>query len=125
MNQSHFPRWLAILLFLLVAGTLFIGISQTFTRARAAFVSSDNAQEANLSFRDPLPAGPSPTFTGEATGSTTPQATFTPTATPIPNPGYADTTGIIALGLLMVVVMLVGMLWAWRTSQKKKPGKPS
>jgi predicted acyltransferase len=44
-------------------------------------------------------------------------------ATPIPESGYADTTGIIALAILMVVVMLVGMVWGGRSPRMKKGPK--
>ena len=143
MNHTHLPRWLIILLFFVVAVTFFIGTSRTFSRAHAALVLDDMAQKANPPSEDrltlnstsiadlpsllPTPT-PSPTSllpppTDDATLMPTPAPTLTPTPTPIPNPGSADTTGIIALGLLLAVVMLVGMVWGGRSSRMKKEPK--
>jgi hypothetical protein len=40
--------------------------------------------------------------------------------TAIPNPGYADTTGIIAMGILLVVVILIGLALGGRSPRTKK-----
>jgi hypothetical protein len=141
MNQPHLPRWLVILLFVVVTVTFFIGTSRTFIRAHAAFVLDEMAQKANppsengftlistatvdlpslLPTPTPPPTSLLPPPTDAATLMPTPAPT--PTPTPIPNSGYADTTGIIALAFLMVVVMLVGMVLGGRGPGKEKERK--
>jgi hypothetical protein len=140
MNQTHLPRSLIILLFILVTATFIVGTLRTFTSAHAATVLNVLAQKTNLpsaggnmasnstltaDFPSPGPTlTPPPTFllpppTPAETLMPTPPPTLTPT--PIPEPEYiADTTGIIALVILLVFVMLVGMAWGLRGHRNEK-----
>jgi hypothetical protein len=43
--------------------------------------------------------------------------------TPVLESGYADTNGIIALAILMVIVILVGMAWGGGIPRMKKEPK--
>jgi len=57
----------------------------------------------------------------------TPPPTYTPIPTAVPTPisrtVYADTTGIIALAILMVVVVLIGVTLGERSPREKKEPK--
>ena len=128
MNHPHLPRALIILLFILVAGTTLVGSLRSFALAQAAEVienSSQNGQSAAVA-QAPTPTPttkPSVNSPTRASILTTPTstATLTPTSTPIPEPIYVtDMTGIITLGILLVVVILVGVTWGGRRVPKKK-----
>ena len=55
------------------------------------------------------------------TVTNTPQAAVTESSEQTPEPIYvADMTGVTALGILMVVVVLVGITWGGRNFRKKK-----
>ena len=141
MNHTHLPHSLVILLFILVAGTFFVGTLLTFASAHAAIVLEDPAPKADLPTSTsvavfptpgptltPLPASLLPPPTGEAIFMPTPPPTYTPVPTAIPTPishtVYADTTGIIALAILLVVVVLIGtVLGERKPRQKKEPQK--
>lgn len=134
MNQTHLPRSLIILLFFLVAVTFFVGTLRTFAPVHAAIVLENLTQKADLPSADkiiptstsiayypslgPTPTPPPNSFlpppTGDAIFNPTPPPTFTPMPTPIPKQEYVDTTGIIALAILLVVVILVGLAWDGR-----------
>jgi len=165
MTQSHLPRALFTLLFILVAVTFLVGILHAFVPARAVVVLDTPAQNTNLptstSTADfpspgppltPPPASLLPPATGAATLIPTPPLTSaatslmppaTPSATLIPTPAstftdtpqaaaaessgqvpepiyISDMTGVTALGILMVVVVLVGITWGGRNFRKKK-----
>jgi hypothetical protein len=128
MNHPHLPRALIILLFILVAGTTLVGSLRSFASAQAAEVienSSLNGQSAAVA-QAPTPTPTtkpsinSPTRASILT-TPTPTATLAPTSTPVPEPIYVtDMTGIITLGILLVVVILVGVTWGGRRVPKKK-----
>jgi len=124
MTQPHLPRSLVILLFILVAVTFFVGTLRAFTPAHA--VSNATATPTSTL----VLKTPSATLAGSE--SETPVSTPTvqvdneESLTPTPAPDktvYADTTGIIALSILLVVVMLVGMIWGGRSPRKKSEPK--
>ncbi len=139
MNHPRLPRALIILLFILLAGTFLVGTLRSFASARAATVS----EAASLDSRRPgealaptltsatleatftgLPALFLPPPTEVATLAPTPLPTFIPTNTPLPEPAYiSDMTGIVSLGILLVVVILVGVTWGGRGAAKKKVQK--
>jgi hypothetical protein len=141
MNQSHLPRSLVILLFILVAATFFVGILHSFIPAHAAVVLDDLAPRVDLSTATsnadfpspgptptPSPASLLPPPIGEATSLPTPAPTVTDTTQADgelnsdldEEPLYiSDMTGIIALGILMVIVVLVGVAWGGRILRKK------
>jgi hypothetical protein len=141
MNRPHLPRPFVILFFILVVGFFFIGTLRVFIPAHALSnttvtpvtvtstvtlalkaVSTTPAEPENES----LGSTPVVTNTGQAGSKVeftpTPIPTNpTPTPTPVPEPVYiADMTGIIALAILMVAVILVGMAWGGRRPRKKK-----
>jgi hypothetical protein len=127
MNNIHLPRSLVILLFILVIGTFIMGILRTFATARAA-TFLPNSSPTSTSTADYSPPGPTPTPppvsllpppTTEKTSEPTPAPTLTPTLIPN-NTVYADTTGIIALAILLVVVVLVGMAFGQRNRRRNK-----
>jgi hypothetical protein len=108
MNHTHLPRSFVILLFILVAASFFFGITRAFTPAHAVSVAN---------------ATPTPALSTTPTESETEKQSPTPTS--IPEPLYfSDMTGIIALGILMVVVILIGVAWGIRhPNRNKEPGK--
>jgi hypothetical protein len=113
MNHTHLPRPLVIVLFILVAGFFFVGTLRAFIPAHA-LSNATVTPTVTLVLKTPstTPAEPE----NEAL-SPTPTVTSTPQAD---NTVYADTTGIISLAILMVVVILVGMAWGGRRPRKKK-----
>jgi septal ring-binding cell division protein DamX len=133
MNHTHLPRPLVIVLFILVVGFFFIGTLRAFIPAYAvsnATVSPAATLVLNTPSATPaepenetLGSAPAATNTGQAGSEEGFTPTPTPTPTPIDNTVYADTTGIIALATLMVVVILVGMAWGGRHPRKKKEPK--
>jgi hypothetical protein len=142
MNQSHLPRLLINLLFMLVAATFFAGVLRAFAPARAALVNDNLAQTTALptstslvDFPSPGPALtlppasslPPPTRDATSLPTSAPTDTSTPLADTEVYPDLdeepiyiTDMTGIIALGILMVVVVLVGMAWGVRNPGKNK-----
>ncbi len=89
MKPVHLPRSLTILLFLLLFLVFLTGTALIFKSVPAASAAS-------------------PTSSLAATLS----VTLTPNPEPIPI--SADTTGIIALGVLLVSIILFGLLWGGR-----------
>jgi heme/copper-type cytochrome/quinol oxidase subunit 2 len=121
MNQIHLPRSLLILIFVVIAATFIFGTLRAFSSANAA------ASGTNLQSEGGNPAL-APTITPGLTP--TPPPSLLPAAdsnipNPTPGPIYiADTTGIIALVILLVFVMLVGMIWGVRGDRNgKEPQK--
>ena len=141
MNHMQHSRIFIILLSILIAVTFFVGSLHTFTSAQAATVLDDLAPKTGLSSTnreliptstsaaDLPPLGPTPTPPSasllpppatDAPLMPTLAPTLTPTASPISKKLYADTTGVIALGILMVVVVLIGIILGERSLLKKK-----
>jgi hypothetical protein len=140
MNQSNLPRMLINLLFMLVVAFFFAGVLRAFVPVRAALVIDNLAQTTSLptstSMVDfpspgptltPPPASSLPPPTSDATLLPTPAPTDTSTP-PADGEEYpdldeepifiTDMTGIIALGILMVIVVLVGLAWGVRNYGK-------
>jgi hypothetical protein len=107
MNQIHPPRLLIIGLFSLVAVTFFAGLLRTFTPAYALADATGTASITAVS--SPVVVNTPETDIDEST-----------TLTPVLEKGYADTNGIIALGIVLVVVILIGVTWGGRNSRGKK-----
>jgi hypothetical protein len=135
MNHPHLPRALIILLFFLMVATFFVGTLRTFASAQAVVVLDDRAPTTGLLSVDknlavaptsttmiPTPGHTlTPPPTKVATSMPTPASTPAPTAAPITEQIYVtDMTGIIALAILLVVVILVGVTLSGRTSWNKK-----
>jgi hypothetical protein len=139
MNHTHLPRFFVTLLFILVAGTFFVGTQRAFVPASAAFDADGLPQQADLptttSTTDfpalgptptPLPASLLPSPTDEAIFMPTPAPTATSTDQTGGDEGniyVTDTTGIISLAILMVVVVLVGTLLGERKPRQKKESR--
>ncbi|MGA2503844.1 MAG: hypothetical protein ABSG01_07105 [Anaerolineales bacterium] len=145
MNHPRLPRALIVLLFILVAGTFLVGALRSFASAQAAPVLEDTSQNGRLSgealaptltssvnFLTPgptftaLPASLLPPATPVETVMPTPAPTLTlpPTDTPVPEQEYyTDMTGIVSLGILLVVVILVGITWGGFSMRGKKERK--
>ncbi len=128
MNHTQLPRPLVIVLFILVIGFFLIGTLRAFIPAHA-LSNATVTPTVTLALKTPSTTPVEPE--NEALGSTlavtnTRQAgseeifTPTPNPTPIDKTVYADTTSIIALAILMVVVILVGIAWGGRRPRKKK-----
>jgi hypothetical protein len=129
MNQTHLPRFLFVPLILLIVATFFIGTVRTFIPVHARSNAMVIPAVTQIS--------KTPSTTPDKTAVTTPVATsmesssgsadidtgVTPTPTEEIDQGYADTTGIIALAILMVVVILVGVAWGGRKSRMNKVPK--
>jgi hypothetical protein len=56
-------------------------------------------------------------------GAATPESTANPTATPYDGLASADTTGIIALAILLVVIVIFGVLWGGRSIPRASRGE--
>jgi hypothetical protein len=127
MNHNHLPRLLVTLLLILVAGTFFVGTLRAFVPGRAGAVMDDLVLKADLptatsvaGFSTP---GPTPTLLSESllpspTEEEAPLPTPVATSAPVDHTVYADTTGIIALAILLVVVVLVGTILGERKPKK-------
>jgi hypothetical protein len=127
MAHSHPPFSIIILLFFLIAGTFFVGTLQTFNPTRAAMnlialqddtiaPPTDGASESHPDMTILI----SSYQTGEETLEPTMALTATPLASAVPDMGYAGTTGIFALGILVVLVILVGLVWGSRSPQARQ-----
>ncbi|MBU2610735.1 MAG: hypothetical protein KJ606_07290 [Chloroflexi bacterium] len=74
-------------------------------------------------FAAPLPAQTSSAVSAspEVTltpGTATPEMTTTPTAIPYTEPASADTSGIIALAIALVLIVVVGVIWGNRSTAR-------
>jgi hypothetical protein len=125
MNQSHFPRSLIILLFILVSLSFIVGTLRAFTNVHA--ISTPMVTPAvTLGLNTPSttpPESENETPVPSPTAIMSSQATSMSSSpsTPVPVQDYStDMTGIISLGILMVVVVLVGVTWGGRDPRKKK-----
>lgn len=58
-------------------------------------------------------------------GAATPEATASPTATPYNELDSADTTGIIALAIALVLIVVVGVIWGNRSTAKPSATRAS
>ena len=127
MKSAHASRWIAILILSLIVVTFLAGTVRAFSSVQAALLSdpgdpvnSLTPPDMNPTLTPPatydgtsLPAGPTPQLPLGPTDTLmpTPAPTLTPTPLPAPIPASADTTGIIALAILLVVITLVGLAW--------------
>ena len=112
MKSAHNPRPLIILILILVAAAFLVGILRAFRRADAAGPTPANA---SLNARGMASAGLTPTPV-PTESDTDLSAQPTPTLVP----ASADTTGIIALAIVIVTTILVGATWGVRRSPQKK-----
>jgi hypothetical protein len=96
MKPVHIPRTLIILSVLLIALTFLVGVLHAFRSARAAPPTS------------------------AAIASRPAETELTPTPAPTPVLVSGDTTGIIALAMLIVTIVLVGAIIGGNTLLKKK-----
>jgi ABC-type transport system substrate-binding protein len=108
--SHHIPRSLLIFLLVVIAATLLAGTFRAFAPARAQAAAS-----------------PTPTLTATDTPTVT---EFDPKDTPptqspsLPaGPESADTTGIIAQAIVLVVIIVFGAAWGWRMSTPHLPRK--
>lgn len=127
MNHIHLPRPLVNSLFILVVASFFVGTFRAFTPARAVsnatFTPTSTLVLITASFTPVEPEnetlGSTPAFITTAPAGSNGSHPPNPTLAPAPE-SSADMTGIIALGILMVFVILVGMVWGGRSSYRKK-----
>jgi Na+-driven multidrug efflux pump len=96
MKPVHILRSSIILILFLIVVTLLAGISRAIDDAKAAPIAT-----------------PITTVIGRGTN-------LTPTPIPTPVPISADTTGIIALGILIVVTVLIGAVLGQKRPKKEK-----
>jgi hypothetical protein len=127
MNHNHLPRLLVTLLLILVAGTFFVGTLRAFVPGHAGAEMDDLVLKADLptmsSVAGFLAPGPTPTLLPESflpspTVEGTPLPAPAATSTLVDHTVYADTTGIIALAILLVVVVLIGTILGERKPKK-------
>ena len=145
MNHPRLPRTLIVLLFILVAITFLVGTLRSFASAQAAVIFENADQTGPRSGYALAPTltltfnilTPTPTFTALpasllplATPVETSMPTPTPTLTPVPTNAppaplvsSTDMTGIVSLGILLVVVILVGITWGESRTRRKKERK--
>jgi hypothetical protein len=113
MKSVHNPRPLILIILVIVA--FLIGALRVFGTAHAA-TSTAPKVTANGQADAAIDITPTPVPTN--TDSVLP-----PQSTPMPVPNSADTTGIIALAIVIVTTILVGAAWGVRRSPKKKTPK--
>jgi hypothetical protein len=94
-SNPHIPRYLIIFLAAVIVATLLAGIFQAFAPVRAA-------TSARL------------TSTVLTSSTPTADAATTENNTSFEQP--ADTTGIIALAIILVVIIIFGSIWGRRTA---------
>lgn len=99
----YLPRRFFILLMVLIVASLFFGFLHLFYPAKAQAIASPTpvivlTQTPTVTEFDPLDTPP--------------------TEIPSLPPGIqsADTTGIIAMAILLVVIVILGTFWGWRLS---------
>ena len=100
MKSKHLTRNLLAIVLALVALTFLSGAVLTFGHAQAAV---------------------SPTRAASTLAENAQAASPTPTKTPVPP--SADTTGVIALTIVIVAVILVGATWGRRLAPNKAKSK--
>jgi hypothetical protein len=98
MKPAQLPQTLIILSIIVVALTFLAGVLHAFDTARAA---------------PDTPAA----ISGHLGGY---KASLTPTPVPTPVPVSGDTTGIIGLAMVIVVIVLVGAVMGTNRPMKKK-----
>ncbi len=135
MKPIHDTRPITFFILGLILVIFLTGTLRAFTSARAAFLPAEGASAVAATV-----TGLSPTFTpslapgntGQTPGASpvptagpsetplpTPEPAETVTATPTPPIASADTTGIIALAIVVVVITLIGMAWGARSFRVK------
>jgi ABC-type antimicrobial peptide transport system permease subunit len=108
MKSVHIPHLLILLILVIVA--FLIGILRVFGTAHAAASTAPKvAVNGWADAATDLTPTPVPTNTD-----------LPPKSTPMPVPVSADTTGIIALAIVIVTTILVGASWGVRRSPKKE-----
>jgi len=114
MKSVHIPRPIILLLLVIVASA--IGALRVYSTAHAASSTALKAFINNqmVAATDQTPT-PFPTNIDETE--------IPPKSTPTPGPASADTTGIIALAIVIVTTILVGATWGVRRSPKKENPK--
>ena len=112
MKSVHIPR--PIILLILVIMAFVIGALRDFDTAHAATSSALKvAGNSQTNAATDLTPTPFPTNIDETE--------IPPKSKPTPGPASADTTGIIALAIVIVTTILVGATWGVRRSPKKNP----
>ena len=119
---------LAIIISALIILTFLFGTLRTFTSAHASiFMDARSPILQALPATNTPPLTPGPTLVSTFGPSPTIEPTYTPPPVPTIAPGpvllSADTTGIIALAILMVVIMLFGLALGSRNSRRRTGGK--
>jgi len=99
MKPAQLPRFLIIFIIALLVVTFLTGNVRAFTLTQVS---------------------PSAAATIIANSQTETVSDLTPTSTPAPILASADTAGIIALAIVIVIVVLVGAIWGERSVLQKK-----
>jgi hypothetical protein len=92
-THPHIPRTLIIFLAAIIMVALLVGIFRAFAPARAAAVAALNSP---------------------AIVTVTPTVTATDTTSQTPPMKTVDMTGIIALGIILVAIIIFGSIWGRR-----------
>jgi ABC-type antimicrobial peptide transport system permease subunit len=115
MKSVHPPQPIILLILVIVA--FVIGALRVFGTAHAA-TSTMLKVSINSQIITAIDLTPTPV------PANTEETDFPSQSTPIPGPASADTTGIIALAIVIVTTILVGATWGVRRSpQKENPRK--
>lgn len=96
-THPHIPRFLVAFLTAIIVVALIVGIFQAFSPVRAATGVSGRLKSTAL-----IAMAPTVSPTGTASN------------TPVTRP--ADMTGIIALAIILVVIIIFGSIWGRRTA---------
>ena len=109
MKSVNIPRPLILLIMIIVA--FLIGALRDFGSVHAApSTAAKVAGNGNADVSTTFIPTPLPTYTEETD--------LPPKSTPMPIQASADTTGIIALAIVIVTTILVGAAWGVRRSPK-------
>ncbi len=112
MKPFHLPLNLTLLILTIVAVTFMVGTLRAFDTAQAAPVTTPIVQPTPTTVDQTA----IPTVSEETVATDVPEAPI-----PTPGPPSADTTGIIALASLIVMIIIVG---AWMGGGRpRKPKK--
>jgi hypothetical protein len=115
MKNASIPRFLIVGMIILIMGISLVGSLHAFATAHAKSdpgVASKAAASLKIKTEATATAGP-------LAETTTP----VPYSMPAPVPPSADTNGIIALTIMIVVILLFGAAWGMRKlpDRKKRP----
>jgi uncharacterized membrane protein len=108
MKRTYASHILIVFFSIAICLTFLMGTSRAFAAPQPA---------------QALPASATPDSTPITDEPVAPDLALTPSATPYDGLASADTTGIIALAILLVVIVIFGVLWGGRSIPRASRGE--